>query len=95
MTMTDGTCDICGRKAFVAVASSCLGPVSLAHCEECLNNDAEPTWVLDSTIYATGGNVHPAVEAINTYVDGKYVTFGDYKKNFYVDPDSVDNGEPK
>ena len=41
-------CDVCNRtdREDLGVASSSLGPISLAFCRECLDNHAEPEWLI-------------------------------------------------
>lgn len=80
MTMTSGICDCCNREAVLAgVASSSLGPMSLAYCKDCLVNRAEPlylvegmieingasTWYLDTTVFYRDTYVPYAIVLVN------------------------------
>lgn len=70
------TCDVCGRPS-IEVASSSIGPISWAFCEECLRNGAEPEclmWFLRDYIV----EVHPEVMNQLTFVDGKYITYQEW-----------------
>ena len=75
-------CDCCGRTREVGVASSQLGGVSFAYCKECLNNNAEPASMVNSTI-ETVDNVAPFVRSIRVYRDGIYYLFDDYRDKYY------------
>lgn len=52
--MAGSVCDVCGGQS-VGVASSALGAVSFAYCERCLKENAEPYYMLASTIAMCGG----------------------------------------
>ena len=39
-------CDVCNEEPSVGVASSCLGPVSIALGKNCLREGYEPMWVI-------------------------------------------------
>lgn len=52
--MDDLVCDVCGREA-TGVASSSLGGISFAYCQECLDRGAEPLPMWHNTIWCVGG----------------------------------------
>lgn len=52
-------CECCMRQGEIAgVASSSLGPLSLAYCRECLDAGAEPKWLIENTIVCCSGRSH-------------------------------------
>ena len=67
------TCDVCSKSA-VGVASSSLGAISYAYCDECLLRYAEPITAFEITYEVTSGDVADWVKELTTYVDGKYLT---------------------
>lgn len=52
MTMVNRTCECCEREGvkLAGVASSSLGPISLAFCIECIAYRAEPLYLVQSLI---------------------------------------------
>lgn len=46
-------CDVCGQPA-VGVSSSTLGAISFAFCKRCLDEGAEPYWMLVGTCAICG-----------------------------------------
>jgi len=71
------TCDVCGEPA-VGVASSSLGAISYAYCEECLLRYAEPVTAFEITYEVTSGDVADWVKELTTYVNGKYLTWDEW-----------------
>jgi hypothetical protein len=71
------TCDVCGKSA-VGVASSSLGAISYAYCNECLLRYAEPVTAFEITYEVTSGDVADWVKELTTYVDGKYLTWDEW-----------------
>lgn len=92
---SDLTCDVCNGESggiFVGVASLTSGPMSVAFCNKCIAERAEPTFALDYLfIHVANGdinNLHPSVLEMRTWVDGGYVIFTDYVKR--ITPAMVD-----
>ena len=57
MTAKDNTCDICGHNDhFAGVASSSLGPISLAFCGICVGMRAEQKFMIDMVYDPEMGN---------------------------------------
>lgn len=79
--MVGTTCDVCAREGAVGVASSSLGPISLAFCPRCLVNRAQPLWLLDATVYMNDGidNCADWIKETITYTKG-----GTYRKYWEV-----------
>jgi hypothetical protein len=48
-------CDVCNKQGIRGVASSILGAISFAYCEECLIRGAEPLSMWHNTIDICGG----------------------------------------
>lgn len=76
--MIDSKCDVCGRSPILGVASSSLGPISFAFCDECIQKNAEPACMLDATLDSVGLNVAPHVKACSTWVNGVYISWDEY-----------------
>jgi len=74
----DMTCDVCDRGGVIGVASSSLGPISHAYCEECARKPAEPEWMFGMTYDDTEGNVASWVHRLWTWKDGAYVQWLDW-----------------
>lgn len=76
------TCDVCRGEsggAFVGVACSTLGALSIAFCDRCLGNHAEPAGMLSALISEAGGieNMAPWVHDLTAWHDGAYVSAAD------------------
>lgn len=71
------TCDVCSKSA-VGVASSYLGAISYAYCDECLLRYAEPVTAFEITYEVTSGDVADWVKELTTYVNGKYLTWDEW-----------------
>ena len=69
-------CECCKRDGveILGVASSSLGPMSLAFCRECLENRAEPKWMLEFVRDEDNWRIHLEGfwEAYTFYEDGTY-----------------------
>lgn len=76
----ESTCDVCGRQGISGVGSSALGPISLAYCGECIQNGAEPEWLLGMTWDSCGQGEHVAdwVKDTWTWIDDKYVSWEEF-----------------
>ena len=48
-------CDVCKNEEAVGVASSMLGPISLAYGQNCLEQGREPYWLLVNTAVCVNG----------------------------------------
>lgn len=72
--MTEQRCDVCGRDGWVAVGASPLAAMSLAYCTECLQQGAEPEWLVAATVECCGGaqHVHPEVLETPVFRSGRY-----------------------
>lgn len=76
-------CDVCTKSEMVGVASSSIGPVSLAFCKECLGRNAEPEWAfayLYEDVSEEGEGLAEHVNNLTTFKDGGYVSWQDYVK---------------
>lgn len=74
-----GTCDVCQRgDRDVAVASSCLGAMSLAFCQECLGQNAESEGMFLFTASMCGDQVADFVKQLTTFKDGTYIGYLDW-----------------
>ena len=67
-------CNICNRERETFVASSALGAVSFAYCNECLNREAEQKGLIQGTIEMLNGDVADWVLNL-TYFDTKTETY--------------------
>lgn len=52
------SCDVCKNEPSVGVASSVLGPLSLAYGRSCLDKGAEPYWLVVATVAMCGGDLN-------------------------------------
>jgi len=50
-------CEVCHRERDVWVASGALGPYSIARCQECLQQYAEPIWAVEAILMMVGGSL--------------------------------------
>lgn len=77
-------CEICDGIA-IGVASSPYAAVSHAYCRRCLDENAEPSAVLDYLMddVADGdvNKLHGGIRYIKTFVDGEYVSWDTYFEN--------------
>ena len=72
---TDRVCEVCDRdKPIAGVAASPLGAVSLAYCEECLERDAHPKWLIECSVEVNDGwdNTADWVQKLNYFENGEY-----------------------
>lgn len=53
--MAGAKCDVCKEGESIGVACSTLGPISMAYCMDCIAAQAEPPWLIASTIWQCGG----------------------------------------
>jgi hypothetical protein len=72
--MAGNICDVCRRSPVVGVASSPLGPVSFAYCEECLVRGAQPMYLASFLVEDAGGlqNCAEWLASLPVWKDGKY-----------------------
>lgn len=70
-------CEVCRKNEAVGVAGCTLSqPVSHAYCRDCLAHKADPKWCMFTVFDIVGlQNLAPWVKSVNTYHDGKYITF--------------------
>ena len=54
-------CDVCRENEAIEVATSPLGPVSLAYCSICLQSQREPYWLLVTALPGMTGLSQAAV----------------------------------
>lgn len=91
MTIKDGICEVCGRPSNnLFVVSSMTGPMSHASCQECVENNAEPTSNLVYLMYVSNNNIenlHPSYKDIMFYntIKEQYDRFGDNADRFKAD----------
>lgn len=55
MSEAEGNCDVCGRQGTVRICASRAGPVSLAYCSACIDNNAESVEIICAKMFASGG----------------------------------------
>jgi hypothetical protein len=77
--MADLICCVCEQPA-VAVVNSGLGAWSSAYCAECGRRGAEPLGDLNMMIEVAGLTTDDLAD-YTTFVDGKYVVYGELKTN--------------
>jgi hypothetical protein len=73
-TMAMPNCDVCGQPA-KGVASSTLGAISFAFCQECLNHSAEPEFMfyyLYDDVSHDGEGLSEHINDLSTWKDGRY-----------------------
>lgn len=95
MTAVDLTCDVCMNESggtFVGVASLSSGPMSVAFCNNCLREGAEPAFAMEYLfVFVAGGDLEklrPEVhEGLATWADGRYMTLKEYVQR--ITPDEV------
>lgn len=82
------TCDVCGKPA-KGVASSVLGAFSLAYCQRCLEEHAEPLDWFHATLDCIGGPERAAewVKDLRSYKDGQYIDWPDIIAAYTPSPD--------
>lgn len=75
MSETEGNCDVCGRQGAVKIGASRAGPVSIAYCSTCIENNAEPVEMICAKIFASGGldSFDPdSLEGVQTFAESAY-----------------------
>lgn len=80
-------CDVCKRVGIAGLASSCLGPITLAYCQECLNNNAEPEWLLGFNWDSCREDVAYWVRELKTWVNDKYITYEQFESDAIANPE--------
>jgi hypothetical protein len=80
-------CEVCNGESggtFVGVGALTTGPMSVAFCNRCLAEGAEPAFVFDYLLNdVAGGEVsrlHESVLALRAWINGQYVSFADWCK---------------
>src|SRR5919109_204932 len=53
----NGMCDVCGKRTPIGVAASSIGPMSFAYCRSCLEERAEPYFMVVTTLACCGGRL--------------------------------------
>ena len=84
MAAEDSICEVCKQKKTIAgVASSTLGPVSLAFCIDCLQNHAEPKSLIEFVIEEDNWRIHldGFFDVVHFYEDGKYKPASELKRS--------------
>jgi hypothetical protein len=80
MTMGDEKCDVCGVNPPIGVASTIM-PYSCAYCPECAKRFAQPMIVFEcfwDDFGADFGKMREGLEQLETFQDGKYLTYKDW-----------------
>jgi hypothetical protein len=75
-------CDICKEKA-VGVVCSLIGVLSQAYCKKCLENCAEPKYLVDMEIELCGGYDKVAdwvKDTVFVLHEGEYISVRKWKK---------------
>lgn len=69
------TCQVCGRRPGIGVASSSLGAFSLCYCAECADNNAEQLAMVHATLDLCGGPDHvaPWVKTVTAWNGERYI----------------------
>ena len=70
-------CEICQKPA-LGVYSSALGAVSIAICKRCVDMNAEPVYMFETTAWTCGDKVRPDIRDMNTFIDGNYISWNDW-----------------
>ena len=84
-----GRCDVCGADANVVVASSMLGAISFAYCENCWNAGAEPYGALVEYIACAGHWPNDINEKYQGRVRSILSYFGKSEEEFAQDVESA------
>lgn len=77
MTMADNTCDVCGKRPPIGVASTHI-PLSVAYCVECARAHADPETVF---LWWEDGGMSPdrmrdgLPDVLCTWKDGRYISY--------------------
>jgi hypothetical protein len=71
-------CDVCKEEAALGVASSVFGAFSMAYCKRCLDNHADAEWCFAFCAEMNGNEVAPWVRKMNTYKEGRYVSWDEW-----------------
>jgi len=79
-TLAGLTCDVCQRKPVIGVASSSLGPISLAYCRECANKPAEPLWLFEFTYEQCGTEVREDIKSMFAWMGDEYISWDEFVK---------------
>lgn len=61
MTMSNFKCECCWREQPLVGVASTMMPMSIAWCEECLTNNAQPKWIIETSILQCHGRQHMSV----------------------------------
>lgn len=75
------TCEVCGQHEAVGVASCSFGAMSLAYCQQCLDQKAEPLWGFDymfTDVSDNGEGLADWWSKMTTWKDGSYLSWPDY-----------------
>jgi hypothetical protein len=74
-------CDTCGTtENIIGVHSSSLGPISICSCKTCMEQRAEPSYIVDNLMK----NITPDVlredvaDGVKTFTNGGYLTIREY-----------------
>lgn len=91
-------CETCKTRAPKGVACVPCVPLSVAYCQECLDNNAHPFWVLKASVAINGGPVHTAawfLDKMNTFVDGGYMTLRAALEKYPLGPEDINPATPE
>jgi hypothetical protein len=77
MTAAGSKCECCFRERPIVGVASTMAPISIAWCRECLDNHAQPKWIIEGEIIQCGGRQHMRLG----WDDG--ITFFDPTDNAY------------
>lgn len=84
-------CSICGNEPAVGVAASPLAAYSQAYGRRCLDEGAEPLWLIHATLDMIGGPECAAewVKRVRSYnqVSGQYIGWDAIVSCYVPDPD--------
>jgi len=77
------TCNVCNKNEALGVASSALGAISFAYCRTCLDHNADPYWIIQSSFKDCRGEVAEWAQAMSIYRNGVYTRIRDLPKDWW------------
>lgn len=95
--MAGDTCDVCSKPS-IGVASSSLGAVSWAFCQECANKPAEPLCMFEymfDDVSDYGDGLRPEMNSFYTFKDGRYISWPEYVAERRAAPSPADLSPPR
>ena len=81
-------CEVCGEKA-IGVASSALGPISHAYCEECVALGREPWDTLVGCLWGIG-DPDAVAEWVRPFIDATCSFYGKTEEELWAEIEELD-----